>query len=102
MLKCEMRFQICFFLANFESQDGHLKTILMVIVCVCVDELMLYLYPSFPLAFMHVCSQWHAREILGCDEIFGGCVFKFYSEGVYLNLMGQPNIKNVLEFCGPA
>ena len=74
----------------------------MVIVCVCVDELMLYLYPSFPLAFMHVCSQWHAREILGCDEIFGGCVFKFYSEGVYLNLMGQPNIKNVLEFCGPA
>ena len=31
-----------------------------------------------------------------------GVYLNFTVEGVYLNLMGQPNIKDVLEFCGPA
>ena len=73
----------------------------MVIVCVCESSCSIYT-PLFRRP-----SSTRARS--STPEIFWavmrfseGVYLNFTVEGVYLNLMGQPNIKNVLEFCGPA
>ena len=73
----------------------------MVIVCVCVCSCSIYT-PLFrwPLC---TCARSSTPEKFWAVMRFSeGVYLNFTLEGVYLNYLGQPNIKNVSEFCGPA